>query len=383
MRLQSVYFSENEGGKQEWVLEGLTLGAINLIVGKNSSGKSRALNVISALANFLMRSRPLSGSLSFSCQFEHDGKAYQYLFNVVEQNVLSEKLIIDDVVYLDRGEGGIGTIKAEAMNFAEIRFQTPTNELAAASRRDSIQHSFLEPLYEWASSLRHYHFGSSLGKESYTLFHSAGQKVDERDENAAVGIFRDGKKEYPEEFLAAVLKDMASIDYHLESIDIIAPLAVRFVGLPGEAVGLCVKEKDLPGLTDQISMSQGMYRVLSLLIHVNFFQLKKTATCVLVDDIGEGLDFDRSCRLIDLLRHKAHQSNIQLILSSNDRFIMNQVPLEEWSVLQRKGNHVKVRNYSNSREIFEDFKFTGLSNFSFLEMDIINESATDENFPSA
>ena len=380
MRLQSVNFSEDEGEKQEWVLEGLTLGAINLIVGKNSSGKSRSLNVIGALANNLMRLRPLSASSKYDCQFEHESKVYQYSFKVIAQNVISEKLIIDDVVYLDRGEGGIGRIRAEAMDNADIQFQTPTNELAAATRRDSIQHSFLEPLYEWASSLRHYHFGSTLGKDSYTVFQPAGQKVDDRDENAAVGVFRDGKKDFPEEFLAAVIKDMASIDYHLENIDIIAPVSVRFVGLPGEPVGLCVKEKDLPGLTDQMSMSQGMYRVLSLLIHVNFFQLKKTATCVLVDDIGEGLDFDRSCRLIDLLREKANQSNIQIILSSNDRFIMNQVPLDEWSVLKRIGNHVWVKNYSNSKEKFEDFKFTGLSNFSFLEMDVINEQPEEESY---
>lgn len=378
MRLQSIRFTENEGNTQEWVLDDLKLGAINLIVGKNSSGKTRTLNVIGALAGFLMRLRPLSGSSSFDCQFERDGNVYQYIFNFAEDNVLSEKLIINDEVYLDRSEGGIGTIRAEAMNNVSICFQSPTHELAAAARRDSIQHSFLEPLFEWAASVRHYHFGSTLGKDRYTVFHSAGQKVDERDENAAVEIFRDGRNDYPEEFVNAVINDMASIDYHLESIDIIAPVSVRFVGVPGEAVGICVKERDLPGVTDQSSMSQGMYRVLSLLIHVNYFELKKTATCVLVDDIGEGLDFDRSCRLIELLRSKANQSEIQIVMSSNDRFIMNEVPLEEWSVLKRIGNHVSVKNYINSRDKFEEFKFTGLSNFSFLEMDVINQPSAEE-----
>ena len=52
---------------------------------------------------------------------------------------------------------------------------------------------------------------------------------------------------------------------------------------------------------------------------------------------------------------------------------MNSVPLEEWSIIQRKENHVLVKNYSNSKEIFEEFKFTGLSNFSFFELDVISE----------
>ena len=47
---------------------------------------------------------------------------------------------------------------------------------------------------------------------------------------------------------------------------------------------------------------------------------------------------------------------------------MNNVPLEEWSVLQRKANHVIVKNYANSKEIFEDFKFTGLSNLSLIHI---------------
>ena len=80
--------------------------------------------------------------------------------------------------------------------------------------------------------------------------------------------------------------------------------------------------------------------------------MAQKATCILIDDIGEGLDFDRSCRLIHILRAKAQEANIQLILSTNDRFVMNEVPLEEWSVLQRKGSHVRVRNYQNSQEVF-------------------------------
>ena len=45
---------------------------------------------------------------------------------------------------------------------------------------------------------------------------------------------------------------------------------------------------------------------------------------------------------------------------------MNAVPLEDWAVLHRKGGICKVYNYNNSREAFEEFKFTGLSNFDFF-----------------
>lgn len=382
MRLQSLQYAENEGTPQEWVLEELSVGQKNLIVGKNASGKSRILSVIGSFANILSSRQGLGKSGNYLFKLLHDGKTYQYEINSDNKQVITEKLLVDGKSCINRGKDGIGTIWAENIdNGKDINFQTPQNVLAAVVKRDAIQHSFLEPLYAWASSVRQYHFGSTLGKSNITLFQPGGPKVDERDENAVAGIFRDGVKEYPNEFIPALIRDLASIDYYVENVEIGSPISILISGLPSDPLVLRVKEKDLLGITDQFSMSQGMFRVLSLLIQVNYFQLNKTATCVLVDDIGEGLDFDRSCRLIELLRSKADHSDLQIILSTNDRYVMNQVPLDEWSVLQRKGNHVKVRNYSNSREIFDEFKFTGLSNFSFLELDVINELPDEENFP--
>jgi hypothetical protein len=63
-------------------------------------------------------------------------------------------------------------------------------------------------------------------------------------------------------------------------------------------------------------------------------------------------------------------------MSTNDQFVMNHVPLEEWSVLQREGSHIRVRNHENSKKAFEYFRFVGLSNFSFFEMDFVNSKET-------
>lgn len=59
-------------------------------------------------------------------------------------------------------------------------------------------------------------------------------------------------------------------------------------------------------------------------------------------------------------------------MATNSKFVMNRVPLEEWSVLQRRGSQVKVLNHHNSAALFDEFRFTGLSNFSFFEMDFAN-----------
>ncbi len=380
MRLECVEYSEYESTEQEWILEGLRLGPRNLIVGKNASGKTRVLNIIGSLAGHLTGSRPPGLSGHYQAVFADDDKGLRYELQVADQQVVMEKFTVEGRLLLNRGRDGEGNIFAEQIDGGkEIRFQTPPNKLAAVARRDAIQHNFLEPLHAWASSLRHYRFGTSLGQDHLAVYvPKGGVQFDERNPDQVVELYRQAEREFKEDFKDAVMSDMRRLDYDLEDVGIGTPLSIRVSGLPGELMGLYVRERDLPGITDQHSMSQGMFRALSILIQLDYSHMAKKATTILVDDIGEGLDFQRSCQLIDLLRRKAQESSVQLVLSTNDRFVMNSVPLEEWSFLQRQGGRVKVRNYDNSRDVFEEFKFTGLSNFSFLEMDFVSEPPAEE-----
>src|SRR5438105_11020892 len=109
-----------------------------------------------------------------------------------------------------------------------------------------------------------------------------------------------------------------------------------------------------------------MFRALSVIVQLNYAYLARAPSCMLIDDIGEGLDFERSCGLIGVLVTKAQKHGVQVVLSTNDRFVMNSVPLEAWTILHREGGSTRVYNYANSREKFEQFKFTGLNNFDFF-----------------
>lgn len=373
MQLTSIQYEEYVGGPQEWKLEGLQLGLRNLIVGKNATGKTRTLNVISGVARHILSLMPIGSSGNSRCQFNLDGKIVSYEYSVELSSVVSEKLTIDNRIFLERGKDGIGEIWAEELT-KMIKFQSPPTVLAASSRRDSIQHPFLEPLHKWADGLRHYNFGTQFGKDAFAIQVKGAPAADPRDPNMLVGLFKRAEAEFGAAFIARMLADLKEVGYESSSIEA-GPLVSAQLYIPqGEVVGLRVRELGLPGVTDQITMSAGMFRVVALLTHINYCQLSNTDAAVLIDDIGEGLDFDRSCRVIDLLRRKSDESRIQLIMSSNDRFVMNSVPLEEWSVLNRLGNVVKVQNYQNSREAFEAFRFTGLSNFSLLETDYLNSS---------
>jgi len=70
--------------------------------------------------------------------------------------------------------------------------------------------------------------------------------------------------------------------------------------------------------------------------------------------------------LIDLIIEKVKNSTVQMIMTTNDRFVMNNVPLAYWNVIQRMKNKSIIYNYANSKQTFDDFAFTGLNNFDFF-----------------
>ena len=235
-------------------------------------GKTRVLNIIGSLAGGLAGLRPLSFSGDYDVTFDAGGKTLEYEVKFEQQQVVKEKFSVDGRVMLDRGANGVGLIRAEEIvGVTDIRFQTPPSQLAAVARRDAIQHKFLEPLHAWASSLRLYYFGTFLGKDRMAIFLERGLPWDERDPNNVVALYRSAEKEFKEDFQRAVIADMRELEYDVEEVGVRPPTSFHVVGLPGPLgallpgplFGLFVKECDLPGITDQNSMSQGMFRALS------------------------------------------------------------------------------------------------------------------------
>jgi energy-coupling factor transporter ATP-binding protein EcfA2 len=382
MKLRTVKYFEHADTPQEWNLENLELGKINLIVGKNASGKTRSLNVINGLAGLVSGTTKLEYfEGNYDIEFEEGKKIYNYVLAYHGQKIEAEEYRIDGKVMMERKKGGKGKIWAEKIGKKGemIDFQVPENELAVVARRDSIQHPYFEPLNKWGKSVLHFAFGSTLGREQLAVIVREKKEEDPivRDTNKVIAVFRRGVEKFGADYTKAIIQDLKAVNYHIEKIELKFPDFIKIVSPPpaGELVALYVKEKGLDWI-NQTGLSQGMFRVLSVIIQMNYAQRTKGTECVLIDDIGEGLDFERSCSLIKLLIAKAEESSVQLVMTTNDRFIMNSVPLEYWSVLDRKGGNCHVYNYKNAKEIFEEFKFTGLNNFDFLATNFINEAKT-------
>lgn len=380
LRLSRIEYSELEGTDSYWALKDFKPGSITLIVGKNAAGKTRTLNLISGLAKVLGSGALFDGHL-FA---EFNEGLTRYELRSLSDLVLQEKLIVDGKTLLERDERGEGFVFSEAEN-KSLRFGLEATQLAVSAKRDRIQHPFLEPLIQWGSNARIYRFGSTMGHQTVAIIRNVESEMvrlpDPRDPDNVVLLFAHDTKSHPE-LVDLVRQDMNTIGYEIDRIFLKEiPESSLERRLRGRVHSLAVKERSIKCDTLQLQMSQGMFRALSLLYLMRRATILKDTSLILLDDIGEGLDFERATSLITLLVQLAREAGVQLIMSTNDRYVMNSVPLDAWAVLIREGSECRLLTKANSPEIFTEFEATGLANFDFLRMEFWKSATTTESQP--
>ena len=382
MQLKNIEYKQYEGDKREWTVEPASFGQINLLVGKNASGKTRILNVMVGLARLLAgKQQALFSTGDFKATLvTQDAKSFVYEVSMRNNLVDREYLSCGDNQYLTREGSGPGKIKTEPKG-EMVDFQIKPNQLAIFSKRDSLQYPFLEEIAAWAEGTEHYEFATLFGPSAIGnpgMIFSMTQiqepeKVLSRDfgqRESLQLLVAAAISKFSDDFKRALIADMNQVGYDLEDI---GTGVLSDIKMDPPPVGIWVKESDLQCNTEQNQMSLGMFRALSAVIRMNLAQFANAPSAVFLDDVGEGLDFERSVGLIKTLIEKAEKGGFQLFMTSNDRFVMNEVPLKYWSVIIRMGSLVKVKNYENSRDEFDKFEKLGLNNFDYF---VANSSRT-------
>jgi len=369
MPLKSISYVEFEGLANTWQLTPTEFGPINLIVGRNATGKSRVLHVISNFCKVIAgtNQRPFL-AVTYDAEIELLEGLYRYQVQCRDFTVATEHLELNGVPLIERATSGKGSIWYEGQK-TTIQFELDPSAYALATKRDKLQHPFAVSLGEWAAGASLYEFGTDLGRprvftpDTVPLAGSPLQANPPTPFHAYVDAFA----RFGDTFDKAVIRDMGRVGYQLSDVSI-AP--IERMHLPpevGQAVlALHATEADLNLSISQLLMSQGMYRALALIVLLNRATFSNTQTLVAVDDIGEGLDYERASALIDVAIDHARRSGIQLFMTTNDRFVMNKVPLEHWVILDRNKGVVRAHTPKTSPKVFEEFKFTGLSNFDFF-----------------
>ncbi len=373
MIISTINYSQNIGKADEWHLKNVSLGKLNLIVGRNAVGKTRTINIINALARMLSGKIPGLLDGNWDIVFKHNDSILRYILRIEKHKVIEERLTQDEKILLKRkGDTGEYLVEGEGNK----KYSPPEGRLTNQVRRDKKELPYLEDLIIWAEKYHSFSFSNvrpthllarlpmSLGK--------AGPDLAAEDLSMAPYLLDEVQNN--KEMKNGIIKDIAYMGYKIKDLKAITP---SFPSLPRDVRTIQIAETGIEFPIDQVALSQGMYRVIAIAVTINYLKQEGAGSTVVIDDIGEGIDFERSLKLTELIFKKAEDTGIQLIVTSNDRFLMNAVDLKYWNIFERKGKTVQAFNYRNSSKAFDEFALTGLNNFDFFADRLYKAQAHD------
>ena len=237
-------------------------------------------------------------------------------------------------------------------------FNPPLDELTMNVRRDTADYPFLEEFIKWSKNLKGYSF-SGVKNDQITIPHKPEGFIDTL--TTVPYILKQASDD--KDIIDKIIKDMNDIGYPLEKI-----YAKEQPILPNlqNIFTVAVKESNLNCVTEQATISNGMFRALCLIVIIEYLLKIEQNSTIIIDDLGEGLDFERSTKLTKLLFQKTKESDLQLIITSNDRFLINSVDMQNINYLERNGHIVQAYNYYKNKDLFDKFLLSGLNNFDFI-----------------
>lgn len=340
-----------------WAIKGeMPLQPVNLLVGRNSVGKSKVIRSIGKIVSYLRQQKELSHheTVRVTLTFSDGDEEIVYSFSSENGTVTSETLSVNHATYLERGSES-AIIQGESIN-------PPANKLVLQVRRDTVQYPYIEKIMSWAEQACGFSFNEiDIAGDNGTSFNIFGVQPE----------LYSMVKSLPEASIQHIIEEANGLGYRIDRIQPLEFESMKLKWVIFHEEGVVVPIMDN-------SMSKGMFRALYLLIYAEYLSQQGYPSLLVIDDFCEGLDYERSTLLGKLLFDFCMEHHIQLIASSNDTFLMDVVDLDYWNILQRNGSEVYSVNNKEYPDLFNDFRFTGLSNFDFFATDYIQRHLSDK-----
>lgn len=356
MILKTIRYYENKDQDNYWEVKDVFFTKQNIIVGLNATGKTRLTNVIVSFSKLLSSKIKISGGNWFLSFENGNNIKYSYNLQINDGIIDCEEIKENNTVLLSRKKetGKIYSKKDKKYH----TFNPPIDELTLNVRRDIADYPFLEDFIKWAKNLNGYSF-SGVKNDQITIPNKPEGYFDTL--TTVPYILKQAGSE--KDIVEKIISDLQSIGYPVDKV--FAKSQILQPNL-NNIFTVVVQESNLKCETEQATISNGMFRALCLIVIIEYLiKIGKSGT-IIIDDLGEGLDFDRSTRLTKLLFEKTKNADFQLIITSNDRFLINNVDIKNINFLERDGHVVIASNYENNKETFDKFILSGLNNFDYL-----------------
>ena len=357
--LEKISYSENYYNKSskeqiKWGLEGLELTKFCMITGLNSAGKSRTCNVIkNTFRKIAISVKPPQLGKTDMVFKTTDGKTYQFVLNVEQDKKYDQVITEEKLCELNKENQKIlfdRKIIFDSKPKKYFDYSPPDDSLTFHARRDKVSYPYLEKIINDSTK---FHF---LDVENGKAFIYSQFKKRIFPNEVDIGYFPSLYKDLvTKEQKEIILDEINSLGFP------IADIKVQAILVDGKEMPLIFFREKNVGTYDIANASAGMKKIIFLITCLN---LVNKGTCILIDNLGDGLDFQRSIEIVTILEEKA--SDKQIIVCTNNEILLNQTDIRNWNILHRDGSNVKAYNYKNSKERLIRFADSGLSNYEYF-----------------
>lgn len=340
-----MYLSKLTYRDADWEIGPIHFSQQNLIVGPNASGKSTLLRYIRDFVRIVLGHSKVDAvpDCRYELEFSNDIGIVTYLLHIQGGKIVKELLETSGTVRLSRDERE-SRVGDETVN-------VPDTTLVLNARRDIVKYPDIEMVLTWVEKMSSFIFSNILSSNNSVSPFTTSQ--------LDICLMWEKLKDVQKD---AVKDWMRELHYSIRAIDI----ATNKLG----EKSLFVIEDNVESPVIMGSMSNGMFRVLYLLVYLHYIASYSSGV-VLIDDIGEGLDYFRSSLLGKKIFAFAQEHGVQMIVTSNDSFLVDTVDLSAWILLKRAGRVVTAISAKTNPEDFNRFRKLGLSNFDLMKTDFL------------
>lgn len=335
MTLLSIHY-QSEGRN----INNLPLDHLSFLIGENASGKTSVLFIIIRLNEILTRHVRLSSNEHCHIQLQNDaGQIIDYQFETLFENgkvcVCFERLKLDAQLLIERkAEEKAFVFNGNYKRIEEIEIQHHKLALPTFYAINDSARSIMG----WANAIWGFNYS---GAKPFDFPSLVG--------NNALS---------PKNMLN--LYNSLEVGYRTRITESLIQLSFENdVQILESTRGL--DRGHLEGL-----VSSGFLRCFSLLTYCFYLIGQGVLSLLLVDNLCQGLDYERSKKFGSLLFETCHQNAIQLIAATNDVYLIDAMETDKLIILKRDKQGISNLNIKDDPVMFEQHLFSGLSNLDFL-----------------